>query len=1074
MAQVAYNQGAGPDVEPTVSAPDDYQHIQASPNAFGAALAQGAEKFGAGLLQANDFYNQSAADQGTNNLVDKGGALLYGDPNKVNPDGSRDTGLFGKQGQNYMDAYKATHDQLQELIKSGREELPSGQAQRDYDHNSRRWLQIKESEMGQRYDAAQKAWMVNNNTVSGKQALDDISRSAGDDKAFNGYLDNLATSYKKTAFLSGLGSAGEQQAQKNATRDAWKVRLEAINADPNLGGPEKAYQLAVLHHKDIGVDNSGVDEGAALVEKYKKGGEEASVVGAIKTGWAKSLNTPTSELAATGKPGGAPAGAVVYGDSLGAGVKTAYGLGGDAVVGRNPSQVLAAIQSAPAGSLNGKPVVLSSGASNDPSSTDKTADQIAAAVSKGANPADITVMGVGDRPDLKGVNEKLQAIATKAGAKFLPIDPAKLSGDHVHPASYNGILGGAATPSPGTPAGTGQFAPGSFQSALGRTFKEEGGYAARDANGAAVNFGINQAAHPEVNVATLTREQAAQIYKHDYWDAIEGDTLSKSNPALAHVAFDSAVIAGADTAKRWMLQSGGDPAKFMDIRERFLEGLIARDPGKYGRFAAAWRTRDADLRADIGLAPAAAAGGFSPSGVMGAPYTPYTPSPSSALEGAVIQPASVTTPAAEGAKPLDAPPEPETPEEKLERLALIRDATLADALHNNPDWSMAQRQRAEVLAQQEYVQSSIALQMDAHTHKVQKDALGGKIASYMLDGRYDLALGVAHDRTNAYTSQERLALQELIEKKSGMPDPATLGPGHHKIMENVAAEPGSPDRIGVGDNLKILQAMNRGEITAKGAVSAMDWAARVQKSTDQLGVAERINGAIRTQIDDIVHEYDIGEYKVRDPQGKAAIEKYTNAIYAAANQWRDSGKDWAQFPWFKPEYSKEQMLLLYSQRERDQAKYDNEARADPKIDIAKPAPTGTDGSAWSKIMEKPPIIDNGQTIVHKSVWSDVVGDLISNPDADHIAAFNASVIGKAAGFDAETLIQGLTGRAPDVQRGSGAPTPGLARPHVQTEQERKTLDVGGALRGLLHVGEAHPLTETPAQRALRYGVGDKQ
>lgn len=148
----------------------------------------------------------------------------------------------------------------------------------------------------------------------------------------------------------------------------------------------------------------------------------------------------------------------------------------------------------------------------------------------------------------------------------------------------------------------GGFAPGGFAPALARTFQEEGGFAARDANGAAVNFGINQAAHPEVDVSKLTKEQAAAIYKRDYWDKIGGDALAQQNPALAHVAFDMAVVAGPGKALEFIKQSGGDADKFMDLRSLYLEGLIRSDPQKYGRFAPAWRNRNADLRADIGAA----------------------------------------------------------------------------------------------------------------------------------------------------------------------------------------------------------------------------------------------------------------------------------------------------------------------------------------------------------------------------------------------------------------------------------------------------------------------------------------
>jgi lysozyme family protein len=139
---------------------------------------------------------------------------------------------------------------------------------------------------------------------------------------------------------------------------------------------------------------------------------------------------------------------------------------------------------------------------------------------------------------------------------------------------------------------------GGFDHAVGFTFSQEGGYNAKDANGAAVNMGINQEYNPGVDVKNLTKDQAKQIYKNNYWDAIGGDQLAQQNPALATVAFDTAVIAGPGKAKQMIAQSGGDPAKFMDLREKFLAGLVKSNPEKYGRYQKAWDNRNAALRAD--------------------------------------------------------------------------------------------------------------------------------------------------------------------------------------------------------------------------------------------------------------------------------------------------------------------------------------------------------------------------------------------------------------------------------------------------------------------------------------------
>lgn len=160
---------------------------------------------------------------------------------------------------------------------------------------------------------------------------------------------------------------------------------------------------------------------------------------------------------------------------------------------------------------------------------------------------------------------------------------------------------------------------GGFDAAVNRTFGFEGGLNKRDTNGTPSNFGINAAANPDVNVLGLSKDGAKSIYKSRYWDAINGDKLQAQNPALAHVAFDTAVIAGPGKANELIQASGGDPNRLLDLRKQFQDSLIARDPQKYGPYAGAWNNRIAGLRADIG------AGSSAPSAAMAYAETPLPP-----------------------------------------------------------------------------------------------------------------------------------------------------------------------------------------------------------------------------------------------------------------------------------------------------------------------------------------------------------------------------------------------------------------------------------------------------------------
>lgn len=176
-------------------------------------------------------------------------------------------------------------------------------------------------------------------------------------------------------------------------------------------------------------------------------------------------------------------------------------------------------------------------------------------------------------------------------------------------------LGGQSVPtsSPSTPQGQPS---GGFSQAVQRTLGFEGGLNPRDTNGTPSNMGINAAANPDVNVASLTKDQATDIYKKRYWDAINGDQLSKVNPALAYAGFDTAVIAGPGKAMELIQQSGGDPNRLLALRKQFQDSLIATNPEKYGKYEKAWNNRIAGLQQDVASMGAGAAPTLPPGGYM--------------------------------------------------------------------------------------------------------------------------------------------------------------------------------------------------------------------------------------------------------------------------------------------------------------------------------------------------------------------------------------------------------------------------------------------------------------------------
>lgn len=106
--------------------------------------------------------------------------------------------------------------------------------------------------------------------------------------------------------------------------------------------------------------------------------------------------------------------------------------------------------------------------------------------------------------------------------------------------------------------------------------------------GGLTKFGISQKAHPDVDIANLTQEKAAAIFKSDYWDKINGDTLPAN---VQHTAMDAAVNQGVENANKWLKESGGDPEKFNQLRADDYNRLAKADPAKYGKYLNGWLKR---------------------------------------------------------------------------------------------------------------------------------------------------------------------------------------------------------------------------------------------------------------------------------------------------------------------------------------------------------------------------------------------------------------------------------------------------------------------------------------------------
>ena len=88
----------------------------------------------------------------------------------------------------------------------------------------------------------------------------------------------------------------------------------------------------------------------------------------------------------------------------------------------------------------------------------------------------------------------------------------------------------------------------SFSKVIEMVLEHEGGYVNHPSDpGGETKYGISKRAYPDVDIAELTKDDAADLYKRDYWDRIKGDDLPVG---VACVVMDYAVNSGISRASK--------------------------------------------------------------------------------------------------------------------------------------------------------------------------------------------------------------------------------------------------------------------------------------------------------------------------------------------------------------------------------------------------------------------------------------------------------------------------------------------------------------------------------------------
>ena len=94
-----------------------------------------------------------------------------------------------------------------------------------------------------------------------------------------------------------------------------------------------------------------------------------------------------------------------------------------------------------------------------------------------------------------------------------------------------------------------------FDQAFDRLISNEGGYVNNPADpGGETQWGISKRSYPNTDIKNLTRMQAKEIYRVDFWGR---GSMQQFDGAVAFQVFDAAVNHGIETAVRMLQRAAG-------------------------------------------------------------------------------------------------------------------------------------------------------------------------------------------------------------------------------------------------------------------------------------------------------------------------------------------------------------------------------------------------------------------------------------------------------------------------------------------------------------------------------------
>lgn len=292
MAEVPYGGGI-PQVAPEGRPPDDYQHIRAEPDQFGALIGQGLEKAGQGLKQTGEnlfdihqFQDKVDADDQVNGFDTRRNHVLTGDPSKttMGADGKPvpDLGYLGLEGRAAADKRAETLKALSDARDDGRKNLKSPTAQLEYDRQTRRMYTEFESKISAHAEAQWKNWAGGVNQAGALHSLNSFTANLDNPTEARAHAsDYIHFKVQQAQIKYGNDPTINQQAEEEARRDLLKAQVEAIGVkeparaiqilDKNKGLAGTQYDNIYNGLRSRATQQEGITVGATAIAQARTG-----------------------------------------------------------------------------------------------------------------------------------------------------------------------------------------------------------------------------------------------------------------------------------------------------------------------------------------------------------------------------------------------------------------------------------------------------------------------------------------------------------------------------------------------------------------------------------------------------------------------------------------------------------------------------------------------------------------------------------------------------------------------------------------------------------------------------------